>query len=245
MNIFENGGGYGHRGWASLAFNGYANGRAYGSQDMKIKSLAVFLIAFSLLALGTLPTIAGTLRIVALGDSLTAGYQLPPGHSFPARLQTALQEKGHDVEVINAGVSGDTSSGGLARFAWAVPDGTDLVIVELGANDALRGIDPSQTRKSLDEILEKVKGAGADALLTGMIAPPNMGPDYAAQFNPIYPELAKKHGIELYPFFLEGVAAERELNLDDGIHPNKEGVDVIVANILPAVEHLISKRISK
>ncbi|MEM7430095.1 MAG: arylesterase [Pseudomonadota bacterium] len=192
-----------------------------------------------------MPAMADTLRIVALGDSLTAGYQLPPDYSFPARLQIALKAKGHDVEVVNAGVSGDTSSGGLARFGWAVPDGTDLVIVELGANDALRGIDPSQTRKSIDKILQNIAAVGADALLTGMIAPPNMGPDYAASFNPIYPELAKKHGVALYPFFLEGVAAKRDLNLADGIHPNEAGVDVIVANILPAVEKLISKRIAK
>lgn len=210
---------------------------------MKIKLVAFFLITFSWLLLPSESVMAKTLRIVALGDSLTAGYQLPPDYSFPARLQAALKAKGHDVEVSNAGVSGDTSSGGLARFDWAVQEGTDLVIVELGANDALRGIDPSQTRKSLDEILQKVKEAGADALLAGMVAPPNMGPDYEAQFNPIYADLAKEHGAKLYPFFLEGVAANPDLNLADGIHPNQAGIDVIVANILPSVEELISKRI--
>jgi acyl-CoA thioesterase-1 len=191
-----------------------------------------------------LPAAAQTARpvtIVALGDSLTAGYQLPPADAFPVKLQAALRAKGIAVTVENAGVSGDTSSGGLERLDWAVGDGVDAVILELGANDALRGIDPTITRRNLEAIIAKLKERNIPILLTGMIAPPNMGSTYGAAFNPIFPELAAKHGLLFDPFFLEGVAAERDLNLADGMHPNGRGVDVIVRRILPKVEELIAQ----
>jgi acyl-CoA thioesterase-1 len=184
---------------------------------------------------------ARPVAIVALGDSLTAGYQLPPGDAFPVKLQAALKARGLDVTVENAGVSGDTSTGGLERLDWAVGDGVDAVILELGANDALRGIDPAVTRRNLDEILARLKARGIAVLLTGMLAPPNMGPQFAAAFNPIFPELAAKHGVLFDPFFLEGVAAVRDLNLADGMHPNARGVDAIVARILPKVEELVAE----
>jgi acyl-CoA thioesterase-1 len=179
--------------------------------------------------------------IVALGDSLTAGYQLPPADAFPVKLQAALRAKGVSVTVENAGVSGDTSSGGLDRLDWAVGDGVDAVILELGANDALRGIDPAITRRNLEAIIVKLKERNIPILLSGMIAPPNMGASFGAAFNPIFPELAAKHGLIFDPFFLDGVAAERDLNLADGMHPNGRGVDVIVRRILPKVEELIAQ----
>ncbi|WP_439573980.1 arylesterase [Phreatobacter sp.] len=181
-----------------------------------------------------------TIRIVALGDSLTAGYQLTAQDAFPSRLQAALRARGHSVEVENAGVSGDTSTGGLERLDWAVGDGVDAVILELGANDALRGIDPAITRRNLETIITRLKERGIAILLTGMLAPPNMGPDYAAAFNPIFPELARRHGLIFDGFFLEGVAAVPALNLGDGMHPNPRGVAVIVERILPKVEELIA-----
>ncbi len=180
-----------------------------------------------------------SLRLVVLGDSLTAGYGLPAGMSFPDKLQKALTAKGLDVLVENAGVSGDTSSGGLSRLDWAVADGTQMVILELGANDALRGVAPEETLKALDEIITRLKAKDVKVLLAGMVAPPNMGEAYGKAFNAIYPDLAQKHDVALYPFFLEGVAAMPELNLADGIHPNEKGVDVIVERMLPAVEALI------
>lgn len=183
---------------------------------------------------------AKPVQIVAFGDSLSAGYQLPANDAFPAQLQAALKAKGHNVSVLNAGVSGDTSTGGLARLDWTLPQNTDLVILELGANDALRGIAPTVTRTSLDTIITKLKDRKIKVLLAGMLAPPNMGPDYAKAFNPIYQSLATKHGIALYPFFLEGIAANPALNLGDGMHPNREGVATIVRNILPHVEALLS-----
>ncbi len=184
---------------------------------------------------------ADTITITALGDSLTAGFGLAPGEGFPAQLQEALQANGHDVVVLDAGVSGDTSSGGLARLDWALSPDTDAVIVELGANDALRGIDPTITEQSLDGILANLAARDVPALLAGMQAPPNMGQAYADQFNPIYPRLAETYGAVFYPFFLEGVAAEPSLNLADGIHPTAEGIGLIVERILPYVEDLITR----
>lgn len=183
---------------------------------------------------------APPLRIVALGDSLTAGLRLPPAESFPAQLERALAARGHQVEVVNAGVSGDTTAAGLERLDWAVPDGTAAVIVELGANDALRGLSPAEARRNLDAILSRLTKSGARVLLAGMRAPGNWGPDYAAKFDPLFPELAAKHGAILYPFFLDGIALRPEFNLDDGLHPNKDGVAEIVRRILPAVEKLIA-----
>lgn len=196
------------------------------------------------LALSGAPASAQQARpvsIVALGDSLTAGYGLGPAEAFPVRLQAALRARGHAVTVENAGVSGDTSSGGLERLDWAVGDGVDAVIVELGANDALRGIDPAVTRRNIDAIVTRLKARGITVLLSGMVAPPNMGSTFGAAFNPIFPDLAAKHGVLFDPFFLDGVAGEAGLNLADGMHPNARGVDVIVRRILPKVEDLIAQ----
>ena len=176
------------------------------------------------------------IKIVVLGDSLSAGLGLSASAAFPARLKQSLKIKGIDVDMINAGVSGDTSSGGRDRLDWSVPEGTDAVILELGANDALRGTDPKVTRAALTDILARLKARKVAVLLCGMLAPPNYGSDYSARFNAIYPDLAKSFGVPLYPFFLEGVAADARLNQADGLHPTAEGVDVIVKNILPTVE---------
>lgn len=181
------------------------------------------------------------LTIVALGDSLTAGYMLKPSESFPAQLEMALQAQGRKVKVVNAGVSGDTTAAGLERLEWALSDRPDAVIVELGANDALRGLDPSVPRNNLDRILTQIKAKGADILLTGMKAPRNWGADYAAKFDAIYPDLAAKHGIALYPFFLEGVVLHPKLQLQDGLHPSAAGVAEIVRRILPDALALVDK----
>jgi acyl-CoA thioesterase I len=192
-------------------------------------------------AVAQVPAASGAkpVKMVVLGDSLSAGLGLPAAAAFPARLQKALKDKGIDVDVINAGVSGDTSSGGRDRLDWSVPEGTDAVIVELGANDTLRGVDPAVTRTALSDIVSRLKARRIAVLLCGMLAPPNYGHDYADRFNPIYPELAKAFDVPLYPFFLDGVAADAKLNQADGIHPTAEGVDIIVHNVLPSVEALI------
>jgi acyl-CoA thioesterase I len=179
------------------------------------------------------------IKMVVLGDSLSAGLGLPAPAAFPARLQKALEAKGIAVDMINAGVSGDTSSGGRDRLDWSVPEGTEAVILELGANDALRGTDPAVTRAALSDILTRLKARKIAVLMCGMVAPPNYGSDYAARFNAIYPDLAKSFAVPLYPFFLEGVAANRKLNQGDGMHPTAEGVDIIVKNILPTVQALV------
>lgn len=180
-------------------------------------------------------------RIVAFGDSLTAGYMLKPSEAFPAQLQAALAAKGIAAEIANAGVSGDTTAAGLERFDWAIGEGTEAVILELGANDALRGIDPEQTRANLDAILTRLKERNIDVLIAGMTAPKNWGKDYEAAFATIYSDLAEKHGALLYPFFLDGVALEAKLNLSDGLHPTGDGIGVIVRGILPKVEELIRR----
>jgi acyl-CoA thioesterase I len=182
---------------------------------------------------------AKPIKMVVLGDSLSAGLGLAGSEAFPARLQKALQDKGIAVDMTNAGVSGDTSSGGRDRLDWSVPEGTEAVILELGANDALRGIDPAVTRSALSEILTRLKARKIAVLLCGMLAPPNYGSDYAARFNAIYPELAKSFAVPLYPFFLQGVATDAKLNQADGMHPTAAGVDVVVKNILPSVEALL------
>jgi acyl-CoA thioesterase-1 len=182
-----------------------------------------------------------SVRIVALGDSLTAGLGLLRAAAFPERLEAALKAKGVAVEMSNAGVSGDTATDGLARLDWSVPDGTDAVIVELGANDALRGVAPELTRAALAGILDRLSARRIAVLLTGMRAPPNMGPDYVRAFDAIFPELAAAHDVVFYPFFLEGVAADRTLNQPDGLHPTAQGVEIIVQRILPKAEELIAR----
>jgi acyl-CoA thioesterase I len=180
-------------------------------------------------------------RIVALGDSLTAGLGLPADQAFPAKLEQALRAKGLAVEVTNAGVSGDTASSGLARLDWSIPEGTDAVIVELGANDMLRGIDPKITRHALEGIVRRLADRRVAVLLAGMRAAPNLGPDFGRDFEAIYSELAARNDLLLYPFFLDGVAGEAELNQRDGLHPTAAGVDALVARILPKVEELVSR----
>ena len=198
------------------------------------------LIAAAFATASPQPAAADPVGIVALGDSLTAGYGLGPGESFPEQLETALRERGYDVAVANAGVSGDTASDGLARLEWSVPPEADIVIVELGANDALRGIDPPVTRAALSKIVATLKQRGQAVLLAGMLAPRNLGEDYADEFDAIYPELAAEHAVPLMPFFLEGVAADRGFNQSDGMHPTRAGVAKIVENILPEVEKLVT-----
>lgn len=216
---------------------------SYGLFVMAFKRPAPALLAAIVIWLVSLsPVMAEPHQIVGFGDSLMAGYGLNPGESFPEKLEKALREKGHDVVIANAGVSGDTSSGGLARLEWSVPDGTDLVILELGGNDMLRGVSPEITEKNLDEMIARLKARNIDVLLAGMRAAPNLGPDYAAAFDGIYSRLAKKHGVPLYPFFLDGVAADRSFLLEDGMHPNAAGIDRMVERFLPAVENLLVER---
>ncbi len=198
-------------------------------------------MASEMLAVPTARAADRPLKIVALGDSLTAGYGLGGNEAFPVRLQRALAAKGIAAEIANAGVSGDTASGGLARLDWSVPEGTEAVIVELGANDALRGIDPKVTRGALDALLRRLGERHVAVLLCGMVAPRNLGAEYGAAFNAIYPDLAKVYGAILYPFFLDGVATDPKLNQRDGLHPTAAGVDVIVERILPAVERLAAQ----
>ncbi len=219
--------------------------RSYGTNAALVQrwpGLAlVTLICIAILApLGQ--AAARPLTIVVLGDSLTAGYGLDAGVAFPSRLQAALKAKGHaDVTIANAGVSGDTASGGLERLDWSVPQNTDAVIVELGANDALRGVDPKVTKSALDRILSRLAARRVPVLLAGMRAPRNMGPDYVSAFDAIYPELASTHQVVFYPFFLAGVATDSKLNQADGLHPNAAGVDLIVMRMLPSVEKLIRR----
>lgn len=178
-------------------------------------------------------------RILVLGDSIAAGYGLAADEAFPARLESHLRRAGHEVRVIDAGVSGDTTAGGFARLDWALADRPHIVIVELGGNDGLRGIAPQATRANLDAILARLKARGPRVLLTGMLAPPNLGAEYGRAFDAIYPELAAKYGVALYPFVLDGVAAQPDLNQRDGIHPNARGVAVMVDRIAPYVVRLL------
>jgi acyl-CoA thioesterase I len=184
---------------------------------------------------------AETINLVGLGDSLMAGYQLPPDEAFPARLEKRLKDKGFDVTIANAGVSGDTTADGLARLDWSVPDGTDGVILELGANDALRGLPPAETRKNLDAILARLKERKIPVVMMGMIAPPNLGQDFASAFNPIYSDLAKKYDAPLYPFVLDGVALDPSLQLEDRMHPNGKGTEVMADKFLPIAEMFLKK----
>jgi acyl-CoA thioesterase-1 len=180
-------------------------------------------------------------NIVAFGDSLTAGLGLSASEAFPAKLEKALKEKGYAASVANAGVSGDTASGGLARLDWSVPDGTDAVIVELGANDMLRGIDPDVTKAALEKILNNLAARHIPVLLAGMKAMRNLGSDYTRRFDAIYPDLASTHAVVFYSFILDGVATDPNLVQSDGLHPNADGVSVMVARILPQVETLIAR----
>jgi len=182
---------------------------------------------------------AKPVKILALGSSLTQGYGLPPGTEFTVQLQAALKKDGIDATVTNAGVSGDTSAGGLARLDWSLADHPDAVILELGSNDMLRGLPPADTEKNLRAILDKLRAAHVKVLLTGMHAQRNLGADYVKQFDPIYPRLAKVYNVLFYPFFLDGVALNPKLNQADGMHPNPAGVKVIVARMLPDVKKLI------
>ena len=208
------------------------------NRPLQMGVLAVLFNAAILLTL--FPAEAKTpVKLVAFGDSLTAGYLLPPDQSFPAQLSKVLTAKGYAVDVINAGVSGDTTAAGLERFEWAIPEGTEAVILELGANDALRGQSPANAKANLDTIITKLKERNIAVLLTGMVAPKNWGADYARDFDGMYQELAAKHGLSLYPFFLDGVALDKTLNLDDGMHPNAKGVAKIVEGIMPKVEELL------
>ena len=209
---------------------------------MGFKRFFILLAALATLVMASAISVrAESFRIVGFGDSLMAGYGLDAGKGFTDQLQAALRAKGHDVTVANAGVSGDTSSGGLSRLDWSVPDGTQLVILELGANDMLRGVDPALTEKNIDAMLARLRERGIPVLLAGMFAAPNLGPDYARRFDAIYPTLAERHGVPLYPFFLDGVAGDRGLLLDDGMHPSAAGVKRVVEGILPMVEPLLAR----
>ncbi len=188
-----------------------------------------------------MPAAAKPVTLVALGDSLTAGYQLPASAALPAALERRLRASGLDVRIENAGVSGDTASGGLDRLDWAVGEGVGGVIVALGANDMLRGIDPARTQQALDGIIRQLKAKRIDVLLVGMVATPSLGRDYVEKFNKIYPTLAERYNVPLYPFLLEGVAQNRQLNLADGIHPNRAGVEVIAKALEPAVARFVEQ----
>jgi acyl-CoA thioesterase-1 len=192
-------------------------------------------------SLGPAAAASRPIRLVALGDSLTAGYNLPQSAAFPVVLEKALRAKGYNVEIANAGVSGDTATGGLERLDWSVPEGTDGVILELGANDMLRGLDPTIIRKALETIVERLEARNIPVMLAGMYAPRNLGADYVRRFDSIYPAIAKEHGLVLYPFFLDGVAGDRSLNLPDGLHPTAKGVEIIVERILPSVEAFLAR----
>jgi acyl-CoA thioesterase I len=211
---------------------------------MHVQTFAPLAVALVLALLAHGPTAAAgdrSVRFVVLGDSLTAGLGLPADEAFPAKLERALKAKGLAIEVINAGVSGDTASGGLARLDWSVPEGTDAVILELGANDMLRGIDPKLTRQALEEIVRRLSARGVPVLLAGMRAAANLGNDYRRAFEALYSDLAGRYDLLLYPFFLDGVAGEAGLNQSDGLHPTAAGVDAIVARILPKVEELVRR----
>ncbi|WP_429005758.1 arylesterase [Roseixanthobacter psychrophilus] len=205
---------------------------------MSWKGLIALMVAFTF---ASAPAVAKTVKLVAFGDSLTAGYNLPRSDSFSAQLETALRAKGYDVSVANAGVSGDTTTGGLARLDWSVPADTDGVILELGANDMLRGLNPDIPRKALTEIVTRLKARNIPILLAGMRASTNMDAAYRKAFDSIYPELAQKYDLLLYPFFLEGIVGNRTLTLPDGLHPTARGVARVVSGILPKAEELIAK----
>jgi len=205
-------------------------GVGYGRFAAAVNSLLIAILCATIAHAQTAP-----IKLAFLGDSLAAGYGVSPALAIPARLEAALRKEGRNVTVINHGVSGDTTAGGLERVDWMLADKPDIVMVELGANDALRALDPATTERNLDAIITKLKAAGVTVWLAGMLAPRNFGPEYAQQFDALYKRLADKHGVPLYPFFLDGVAQDPKLNQADGIHPNPAGVDVIVERLLPFV----------
>ncbi len=200
--------------------------------------LAVLLTLGGLLMQAT-PAAAQPLKLLTFGDSLIHGYGLPAGETFPSQLQAALRAEGRDITVINGGNSGDTTAAGRARLDWALSDDPDLVLVTLGGNDMLRGLEPAETYRNLDAILTRLKSEGLPVLLTGMVASRNLGAEYAAEFDAVFPRLAEEHDVAFYPFFLDGVAMRPDLNQPDGLHPNGAGVAVIVEAILPALRPLI------
>ena len=216
-------------------------GIGYGAFAAMVNSRIAALLALVLCLVATVghaqstPAPSAPVKIAVLGDSLAAGYGVSPQQAFPVRLQAALQKQARNVTLLNHGVSGDTTAGGVERVDWMLADKPDIVLVELGANDALRGSDPAGAERNLDAIITKLKDAGVTVWLAGMLAPRNYGPEYAAQFDGLYKRLAEKHGVPLYPFFLDGVAQEPALNQADGIHPNPRGVDIVVERILPFV----------
>jgi acyl-CoA thioesterase-1 len=187
------------------------------------------------------PIAAEPVRIVAFGDSLTAGRGLEAKDVFPVKLEAALKAKGYDVRIANAGVSGETATASLARLDWSIPNGTRAVILEIGANDALRGISPAVPRLALDAMIRRLKERHIEVLLVGMRAPRNLGSEYAAAFDRIYPDIAKTHDLVLYPFFLDGITVDSRLLQPDGMHPTAAGVDIIVEHILPSVEALMAR----
>jgi len=211
----------------------------YGSAGGLVNCAFIALLA--LIVLAAPARAAATARILLLGDSLAAGFGLPPEDTIPARLEAQLKADGVAAKVVNGGVSGDTTAGGLARLDWALGDKPDYALVELGANDALRGLDPQAAFANLDKILARLEAAGVKALLIGMRAPANWGPDYQTAFDAIYPRLAAKWRVPLYPFLLEGVALDPRLNQADGLHPNAQGVAVIVQRMAPFVERLLAQ----
>ena len=212
-------------------------GTRWAHSNAILAILAIFLAGIN----GIAGAAAKPIKLLAIGTSLTQGYNLPPGTDFTALLQAQLRAKGHDVVLVNAGVSGDTSAGGLARLDWALSADTAGAIVELGSNDALRGLDVAETRKNLDQVLVKLKARKIAVLFTGMKSPRNLGPEYVTAFDALYPDLAQQHGVLFYPFFLEGVAADLKLNQKDGIHPNEAGTKIIVKGMLPYVEKLLAQ----
>jgi acyl-CoA thioesterase I len=231
---------------AAAPTRGRPNGRRYGAEGWNFNAIlgAVLGLAATAAAAmtGAIPAAAQVPVVLDFGDSLTAGYGLMPEQAFPARLEAWLRAHGVAARVVNAGVSGDTTTDGLARLDWALADKPDLVILALGANDALRGIDPATVRTNLDKMLQKIVATGAKVLILGMRAPPNWGEGYDRDFDRIFPELAQTYRAALYPFFLEGIAMKPELNQADGLHPNEHGVAVLVDRIGPVVAGLLARQ---
>lgn len=209
---------------------------------MGFKQLSGFIAAGFLALLTIVPAAAEPVRIVGFGDSLMAGYRLEPGQAFPDQMEQVLRARGHDVVIINAGVSGDTTTGGLERLDWSVPDDTDIVILELGANDMLRGVSPEVTERNLAAMIERLQERNIEIILMGMLAAPNLGSAFRNSFDGIFPRLAETYDVPFYPFFLDGVVTQSGLMLDDGLHPNAAGIEAMVERALPLVEEVLSDR---